>query len=370
MADDDWSIDVSEDGLVVNCRFLTRPVTGVERFAYEITARLVESVPDITLVAPPDIEPGTRVRGKTVEPVGRLRGHLWEQVSLPGYLRSLGSPTLVDLANTGPLLWRKQLYTLHDVAFITHPESYRPLFRLMYRVIAGTLIRRAAHVATVSTFSRDEIIRTLRCPPDRITVVPNGVSTLGSATARIRTPPLDGRAYFLAVGSAARHKNTAMLLDAYARFRIEQVDAPALVIVGGDSKGFRPTATADDRPGVIALGRVTDDELAGLYANAMAFVYPSLYEGFGIPPLEAQSVGTPVIVSRRRPFTDLLQESSAVWCDPEDAASITSALAHVSRSPELREQLIKNGSMNASRYSWDDSAKRVLAIVAGSARKG
>ncbi len=153
-------------------------------------ARLVESVADITLVAPPDIPADTRLAGKKVLPVGRLRGHLWEQVSLPLYLRSLGSPTLIDLANTGPLLWQKQLYTLHDVAFITQPDSYRPMFRLAYRVIAGTLVRRAAHVVTVSSFSRDEIVRVFRCPDVPIDIVPNAVS---GSLCRARRPRYPAR---------------------------------------------------------------------------------------------------------------------------------------------------------------------------------
>lgn len=361
---------MSQQALVVNCRFLTRPMTGVERFAYEIATRLVESVADITLVAPSDIPADTRLAGRKVQPIGRLRGHLWEQVSLPRYLRSLGSPTLIDLANTGPLLWPEQLYTLHDVSFITQPDSYRPLFRLVYRVIAGTLVRRAAHVVTVSSFSRDEIARVFRCPGVPIGIVPNAVSTFVSEPGALDVPALEGREYILAVGSAASHKNTAMLVEAYERLRRQLVDPPLLVVVGGGSRAFNRATGADAVPGVVELGRVSDDRLAQLYAKAIAFVYPSLYEGFGIPPLEAQAAGTPVVVSRRRPFTDLIEESSALWCDPEDASSIASALGQITRSPELRKQLAENGIANASRYSWDDSARRLLAIVTGSAREG
>jgi glycosyltransferase involved in cell wall biosynthesis len=363
--------DVSQPGLVVNCRFLTRPVTGVERFAYEITTRLAENSADITLVGPPDIPPHTQLGGRTVHPVGRLHGHLWEQVSLPLYLRSLGSPTLVDLANTGPLVWPNQLYTLHDVAFIAQPDSYRPLFRLAYRVIAGALVRRARHVVTVSSFSRDEIHRVFHRPKDEIDIVANGVSVLASEPAPpLGVPSLAGREYFLAVGSAARHKNTASLVDAYARLRRQSADPPLLVIVGGESRGFNRMTSSGEVPGVVLLGRVSDALLAQLYANAIAFAYPSLYEGFGIPPLEAQAAGTPIVVSRRRPFTDLIEESSALWCDPEDAASIASALERVARSSGLRRQLGERGMANASRYSWDDSARRLIAIITGSAREG
>lgn len=360
---------MSKPRLVVNCRFLTRPVTGVERFALEIVTRLVDTVDDITLVAPATIPPGTRIAGKEVLPVGHLRGHLWEQVSLPRYLRSMGSPTLLDLANTGPLLWPNQLYVLHDVAFITQPASYRRAFRLAYRVIAGTLVRRAAHVATVSTFSRDEILRVFRCPEVQIDIVPNGVSSFVSRTGKLNLPALAGGEYFLAVGSAAVHKNTATLIDAYASVRSELVDPPSLVIVGGTSRGFRSSSTADERAGIVELGRVPDQQLAQLYSHATAFVYPSLYEGFGIPPLEAQAAGTPIVVSHRRPFTDLIEEDSALWCDPEDQESISSALVRVARSPDLRTRLIERGMRNAERYSWDDSARRLLAIVTDSAPK-
>lgn len=358
---------MSQPALVVNCRFLTRPVTGVERFAFEIVTRLVEAVDDITLVAPSTIPADTRIGGKKVHPIGRFSGHLWEQVSLPRYLRSVGSPTLLDLANTGPLLWPDQLYMLHDVAFITHPESYRRAFRLAYRVIAGTLVRRASHVATVSAFSRDEIVRVFRCPEVKIDIVPNGVSAFVAEPGPLDVAGLAGGEYFLAVGSAAGHKNTAMLIEAYALARRRLARPPSLVIVGDTSRGFRSTTVTDDVPGVIELGRVADRRLAQLYANATAFVYPSLYEGFGIPPLEAQAARTPIVVSRRRPFTDLIAESSALWCDPEDAASIAAALERVATSPDLRRSLIERGAANAKRYSWDDSARRLLAIVTADA---
>lgn len=360
--------DVPPSRLVVNCRFLTRPVTGVERFAREITTHLAETVDDIVLVAPSTIEPGTRIAGREVLPVGRLRGHLWEQVSLPRYLRSLGTPMLLDLANTGPLMWRHQLYVLHDVAFITHPESYRPMFRLAYRIIAGTLVRRATRVATVSDFSRDEIVRVFGCPEVQIGIVPNAVSAFVSRPTGFDLPQLGNGRFFLAVGSAAHHKNTDTLMDAYANLRRQVEQPPSLVIVGGHSKGLRHGAASAERPGVIELGRVSDSQLAQLYAHATGFVYPSRYEGFGIPPLEAQAAGAPLVVSHRRPFTDLIEEGSALWCDPDDAASIAFALKRVAESPELRERLVENGVANAARYSWAESARRLLEIVTGDSR--
>lgn len=351
--------------LIVNCRFLTRPVSGVERFALEITKRLVEARGDVVLVAPPAIPPGTKIAGKDVVPVGRLSGHLWEQISLPRYLRSVGSPLLLDLANTGPVLWTNQLYTLHDVAFVTHPESYRRSFRLWYRIMAGTLVRRAARVATVSTFSRDEIVRVFSPGVRPIDIIPNGVDEFrAQPDGAPADPRLNGNAYFLAVGSAARHKNIPRLLDAYSELRRRLDPAPSLAIVGGGGKGFQQEDLADI-PGVVELGRVSDEQLARLYANALALVYPSLYEGFGIPPLEAQSAGTPVIVSRRRPFTDLLPEDSAAWCDPDDAASVTQAMESIAQSSLLRTQLAERGLMNARRYSWDEAAHRLLDILPG-----
>lgn len=358
---------MAQTDLVVNCRFLARPVTGVERFAFEIVTRLVETVDHIALVAPPNVRPETRIAGRAVQRVGRLRGHLWEQVSLPRFLRSVGSPTLLDLANTGPVLWSKQLYVLHDVAFITHPESYRMSFRLAYRVLAGTLVRRAAHVATVSDFSRDEIVRVFGADV-HVDVIPNGISAFLSEPGELDFPELRGREYLLAVGSAAAHKNTSRLMEAYARVRSHVRDAPYLVIVGGSARGFHQPAPTNDAPGTVMLGRVSDGQLAQLYSNATAFIYPSLYEGFGIPPLEAQAAGVPLVVSHRRPFTDLINESSAVWCDPEDTSSIASAIEQVMRSADLRTRLIENGFANARRFSWDASARQVMAILSGVTR--
>ena len=255
---------MSQPDLVVNCRFLTRPVTGVERFAFEIVARLVERVDDIRLVAPPTIPAETRIAGQRVQPVGRLRGHLWEQVSLPRYLRSVGSPTLLDLANTGPLLWPNQLYVLHDVAFITQPESYRRAFRLAYRVIAGTLVRRASHVATVSTFSRDEIVRVFRCLRCHIEIVPNGVSTFVSSPAPSR--PLELGVVSTSWRSALRPV-TRTPRGWWMRMRASGNSGRSALPSDRRRKCTRvPFAECRRRSaGVVELGRVSDRQLAQLY---------------------------------------------------------------------------------------------------------
>ena len=198
--------------------------------------------------------------------------------------------------------------------------------------------------------------------------MPNAVSDFAATSDPLEAPPLGGRPYILAVGSAAPHKNTEMLVEAYSRLRTKIDQPPLLAVVGGRARGFNRTGAARSTAGVLELGRVSDHQLRQLYAHATAFAYPSLYEGFGIPPLEAQAAGTPLVVSRRRPFTDLIDEGSALWCDPEDAASIALALERVVRSPELRRALIERGAANANRYSWDDSALRVQAIVTSSGR--
>ncbi len=209
--------------------------------------------------------------------VGRLSGHAWEQVALPLHLRRSGSPLLLGLANTGPVAYRPQVVTCHDIIWARHPESFARSFRLLYATMTPLLLRRSAHVLTVSPFSRGELVREFGIDPRRITVVANAVSPAFHADGPAHD---EGVPYVLAVSSPNRHKNFDALVAAFEAADLTHIHR--LLIVGQQARAFHTQATTA-APRTRALGRVDDDELMRLYRGATAFAFPSLYEGFGIP---------------------------------------------------------------------------------------
>lgn len=353
--------------VVVNCRFLTRPVTGVERYAFELVQALSALRTDLLLVAPPSpprVHP--EIAGLPVRTVGSLSGHAWEQVSLPRFLRTVRDPVLVDLANTGPVRFADQVVVIHDLLHRRHPQSHSRSFRWWYAAMTPRLVRRARAVATVSEFSRDEI-RELHGRED-VAIVPNAVGSWIHGPQR-RPPSIGGAPFFLTVGSRSRHKGLKTAIEAFRVYRGSGGRA-TLAVVGTTSRSFADegTAAVAGSEGVVELGRVSDDELAWLYHHARAFLFPSLYEGFGVPTIEAQAAGTPVIASDIVVLREVLEEGSALMFAPGDAASLTAAMVAIEEDPALDAQLRRDGPRNAERYSWAASAATLSALIDGVAR--
>ncbi len=352
--------------VVVNCRFLTRPVTGVERYATEMVEALSRIRSDLTLVAPPEPElQRTELAGLPVQRVGTRSGHAWEQLTLPRHLRSLGEPLLLDLANSGPVSYRNQVVVVHDVTHRRVPGAHSRAFRRWYALMTPLLMRRARAVVTVSEFSKGEI-RQLYARDD-IAVTPNAVGAW--VTGRQTPPPsaesLEDTPFFLIVGSRAAHKDLATAYEAFARYR-EGGGRALLAVVGSSHPSLADGRLDADRiqDAVVDFGRVSDEELAWLYGHACAFVFPTRYEGFGIPPVEAQSAGTPVIASDIPVLREVLTEGSALRFAPGDAAALARAMVEVG-DPQVAARLVESGRANAARYSWSSSASTLSGIIDG-----
>lgn len=355
--------------VIVNCRFLTQPITGVQRFAEEITKRLPQELSDVTLVAPDESLRHEELGGVPVERIGRLHGHLWEQIELPRYVRS-HSGFLLSLANTGPIGLREQLAVIHDITWARMPQSYSRGFRLWYRFMTGRLVRRARALATVSEFSREDIASYWGIDPARFTVVPNAVDEAFLARTGIEPRGVPHGAFLLSVASQAPHKNIPALVEAY-HLAAAETAMPPLVLVGGSSRAFVPTgAVAETQHGpgqIIALGRVDDEELVWLYRHATAFVFPSLYEGFGIPPLEALACGCPVISSNAASLPEVLGDS-AKYFDPRDQRAMAQALIDAAGWPlEGAQRRARTGT---TAFRWERSAREIVHASSLTTRGG
>lgn len=349
----------------LNGRFASQTVTGVQRYAGELIDALDQELKRehpasaaVSLLVPPKsrLPVLDRIR---VRQVGRLRGHAWEQLELPWYARG---GLLVNLANTGPLLKRLQIVTMHDASPWVLPETYSLPFRLWYRLLLPQLGRVARRVVTDSEFSKAELRHHAGIPDHKLRVILLSGEHIHKAPAdctvlaRLGLAP---RGYVLTVGSQSPHKNVQVVLDA-----MRYLGEPrfAVVLAGGHNpRIFGPNRVAI-APGIKSAGYVSDGELRALYENAGCFVYPSLYEGFGLPPLEAMMCGCPVIVSQEASLPEVCGDA-AVYCDPRSPKSVSESIERVMLDEGLQHQLRTLSRSRARQFSWSASARALLALI-------
>jgi glycosyltransferase involved in cell wall biosynthesis len=339
--------------LLLNGRFLAQDLTGVQRFAIEM-ARALSLQGPVEVLAPPDAR---EEAGLAVRRIGRLRGQAWEQLDLPRHARC---GVLVNLGNTAPLAWRRQVVVIHDAATMAFPSAYGWRFRTWYRWMQRGLARRGARLATVSAFSRAQVARHLGVDPAAIVVVGEGAEHLlrqPADTGLHARLGLDGP-YVLSVGSLAPHKNLAAL---GVTARMLAARGATLVLTGAaDPRLFAAAALPEPARHV---GRIDDAGLRALYERAACFVFPSLHEGFGLPAVEAMACLCPVVAARAGALPEVCGDA-ALLADPHDPDAIAAAVARVLDEPALADRLREAGKARAAGFTWAAAARR-LADVAG-----
>lgn len=344
--------------IVVNARFLTQPITGVQRYGIEISLALKKIHKDIIFIAPKDIIHRDIALKLGAVSFGNLRGHAWEQYELPKYLKKTNSPLLVNLANTAPVFYKNKISTIHDIAFEKFPQNFSWKFRKYYQLLVPKIISSSRRVFTVSEFSKSEICSLYKINTSKIHVIPNASSAIFTKGSR-REPTAK---YILAVSSLTQQKNFTGLIDA---FNILEDQQHELLLVGSINRNFAAQTLIDkidSNPRIKFAGRVSDEALIDLYRNAAAFIHPSFYEGFGIPPLEAQACGCPVICSNIASLSEVCG-SSALYFDPYNPSDIADKIDSVLIDPNLSKKLILSGSENIKRFSWESSANKILASI-------
>ena len=361
--------------LAINARFLTRPASGVDRVAIELL-KAMAARPDVArliLLHPArgslhlgwldSLPPAARAKLELRPCGGPLRGHLWEQLALP---RAARGQTLLSLCSTGPLLHRDQAVMIHDAQVWDAPHSYSRTFRWLYRLLLPRLTRRVRHVLTVSAFAQRRLEDLGIAPKGTVQVVPNGADHIRQIEADPDTLPRQGlRAggYLLAIGNLAPHKNLALLLEAASA---RPQSAPELIVAGGMDARVFSDAGLRAAPGTRLIGRVSDGELRALYEGALALVFPSLTEGFGLPPVEAMACGCPVLATTGGAVPEICGKA-ALFIDPTDRPGWTKAMTRIATDPALRATLRDRGYEQAARYRWATSADILLARLRGPA---
>lgn len=351
--------------IYINGRFLTQRATGVQRVAKEILQAIDAMIGRgeincrVSLLAPRRPLRPFGLKNIPVRRAGMLSGHAWEQMELPLYSRD---GFLINLCNTGPMYKHDQLVVIHDVGFRAMPDSYTYRFRAWYRILIRSLGKSARYIVTVSDFSRRELIEYFSIPSEKIHVVHNSgdhIASLEPDDTIIAREKLSARPFLLAVSSMSPRKNFSAVVRAVERLTPCDFD---VVIVGGVNKRVFGEYQMRDSNRIRILGYVNTEELRALYSHATAFVYPSLYEGFGLPPLEAMTCGCPVIISDIPPHREVCGEA-AIFVDPSDIEDIARKINAVMHDTDLRRRLSEAGRQRKDMFSWQKSTTALMNIL-------
>jgi glycosyltransferase involved in cell wall biosynthesis len=284
----------------------------------------------------------------------RAKGVVFEQLYLP--LVTAGR-LLVSFAGPAPLLKRRQLVTMHDATTFRYPQTFRKAFVRFYLVLYYLLGRVARHLVTVSEFSARELNDVLGIAAGKFAVVGCAADTLTDVSPE--RPAIDDvldEPFYLVVGTLAVHKN----LPGPVRAVTESGRTVVVVGAAGSQQVFS-NANALTGNAIIA-GRLSDAELAWLYRHAQALIFPSKYEGFGLPPLEAQSLGCVVVTSNAASLPEVAGDG-ALYFDPDDPSTLLRELDRLESDPKLVQCLRDRGFANAERYSWSKSARAILSML-------
>ena len=323
--------------IVVNGRFLSRRATGVERYGREILSLIRDRC-------------RVEISGRTLNGV---MGTAWEQFSLPRRLNP--ESILWSPANSGPLMVRNQVLTIHDVSPLEHPEWFKPGFALWYRLFLPVLAKRVLKIFTPSEYVKQKIKS--RFGIENVLVTPNSVyRSVFHPRARQTKHDLPA-SYILFVGSIEPRKNLNALFQAWSEIQNEFKET-RLVIAGTTGHVFQPVNLPRTAERVQYLGFVEEKNLPGLYAGAALFVLPSYDEGFGLPALEAMACGTPVLVSNGGALPETVGTAGLIY-DLSKPDSLSTLIRQSLCDPELRLSLKEKGLAHTQNLSWHNTAEMI-----------
>ncbi len=342
---------------IINGRFVTQPLTGIQRYGYELSRRLQMA----KLLSPsPALAEYAAVRSRVVTTATYIRGHSWEQLGLP--LSVPKHSVLFSPAGCGPLAYPNQVLTIHDLAPLENARWYSRAFALWYRRLLPPLSRRTRKILTVSAFCKQRIVELLGVPEDKITVAPEAAgpcfsprshAEIRGALQRLGIPS----PFFLVVGAFSGRKNLPRIFGAWNR-AMKKVDGTILVVVGKVGLRFSDAAGMGPLPDrVIHLSSVNDRNLACLYSAARGLLYPSLYEGFGLPILEAMACGCPVLTSNCSAMPEVAADA-AILVDPLSEESIAEGIVSLTQESQANE-LRRRGLLRCNSFSWERTTEIV-----------
>jgi glycosyltransferase involved in cell wall biosynthesis len=324
--------------------------------------------------SPSSLRAGSQPTIRTVPLSDDWLARLWHRLRLPipaeiitGALDVFYSP---DFALPPTRRACQTLLTVHDLSFVHHPNAFVPPLRRYLERVVPRSIERADLVLADSMHTRSDLVRLFAVPHDRVKVIYPGVAPRfqpqpePGERARLRERyNIGDQPYVLSVGTLQPRKNYVRLIQAFARSQAGKETAVQLLIAGGCGWLYEDIlAEADKHDLVRLLGFVEDRDLPALYRGSALFAFPSLYEGFGLPVLEAMACGVPVVCSRASSLPEVAGEA-ALWVDPLDVDALEEALIRALEDDDLRRRMVERGIVQAARYDWAQSAAQLLGVI-------
>ncbi len=328
--------------------FMHESQSGVEVF----TAQLTENIQAL--------HPNTKIEKPKTK--NRYLQHIWEHIELP--IAAKNYDILYSPANIAPI-WSfkntKIVVTLHDVAYLSHPKTVSKFFYLYYKNAMPLILKKASKVVTISESSRDEILKYYPFAKKKLEVIYNGISEYFFEETEVKKENI-----ILYVGSLNERKNFPAVIKAFKK--IPKSYGYKLVMVGNFSQNFfideKTRAVLEkikNDKDILLKSNLSIKELRALYQKAKVFIYPSFYEGFGFPLLEAMASKTPVITSNISSMPEICAKS-ALYVDPYDQEDIAKKLLLLIENENLQKELIEKGYKRASLFKWEKTAKNYLKL--------
>lgn len=346
--------------IIVNAIFLSQELTGVQRFSMEISLCLKKVYgKHILFLSPVNILHKELAETLEVKTVGRSSGVIWEQVELPLYLlRHFPHSLLINLGSGAPVLYQCKISTIHDITFLRFPHTFKKKLYLLHKYLVPLIVKTSKKIFTVSEFSKREIIQTYKCTPDKVAVVYNAVNDSFKFQCNESKEN-----FFLAVSSIKENKNFVSILYAYKKVHAKFPDFKLVIVGDLHSSAFNKISLQYLlEEGVECIGRISDEELQKWYNKAFCFLFPSYYEGFGIPVIEAQSCGCPVIAANTSSLPEICGDS-VLYCNPYSVDDIAAQMECIIQQKDLYNELVKRGFENVARFSWDNSVKKIREVL-------
>ncbi|HEU4742397.1 MAG TPA: glycosyltransferase family 1 protein [Meiothermus sp.] len=350
-------------------------LTGIGRYTVELTRALKAAEPglEIVLLNPYPDSPLEWYREFETYPVPTLQ-KVPAAASLGNWVLhraalELKLDILHDPCGIAPFLVPTKAYrrvtTIHDAIPLVMPEVQPWATRLVFRTLVPLARYTADAVFTVSQHAALDLARHARLPESKLFVAPNAVNpplAMSEAEVRAALERLGVKSpYFLAVGQLAARKNLPRLLEAFAVLRRENPELNLAVVGPSTWKGHEVFQKAQSLEGVTLTGFVSDSDLDALYYGALALVFPSLYEGFGIPAIEAMAHGTPVLAAEASSLPEVVGEAGLLF-DPTSVEAIAAAMRRIWRDESLREELKGRGLERVKQYTWAETARKTLEV--------
>jgi len=351
--------------VVINGKFLSGVPTGVHRVAEELIRHaraIIDQNPEVSkkieldLWIPHNAEANAKHLSMPYHIVGPLTGNLWEQFTLP--MRARGR-TILSLCNVGPMASRDAVTMFHDAQVHLAPDSYSLPFRLWYRLHQPVSGRRHRKILTVSHFSREQLQRVGVAGLDRTAVVHNGVDHVLSTAPDdgvLHRLGLDSETFVIALANTQPHKNIGLLLKTFSR---PELKSAKLVLFGSARAGDFVAAGHAVPDNVVFAGRVSDPELRSLYGHALCIAFPSLTEGFGLPPLEAMTTGCPAIVAPHGALPEICGDA-AIYAAADDPAAWASAIVRLKDDGDLRDDRRAAAIRQSASFTWKRAANQMI----------